>query len=64
LNKKNKPIEGLNLKIQEDEDILATYFVTLRFEKEQWLTGNFYITNKKLFFNDNRFDIQQTNYEF
>lgn len=64
LNKKHKPISGLELKLKEDEIVQDVYFVSTKLNNSAWTTGNLFITNCRIAFVDKRFDIQQQDFEF
>lgn len=48
------PIKGLDLKLQEHEEIIATFFVTLRQTKFNWIKGNLFVTNQRFSFVDRK----------
>lgn len=63
LVRKQKPIKGLNLKLNNNETILDVYRVNLKRTNFNWATGNFFVTNQRFAFVDKRMDIYQTDYD-
>lgn len=64
MNRGSKPFKNLNLKLKNGEEILNLFGVNIKQTKFNWVSGNFFITNKRFAFVDKqRLDIEESDYD-
>jgi len=64
MNRGSKPYKNLDLKLKTNEEILNLFGANIKQTKFNWVSGNFFITNKRFAFVDKqRLDIAESDYD-
>lgn len=64
MNRGSKPFKNLTLKLKNGEEVLNLFGVNIKQTKFNWVSGNFFITNKRFAFVDKqRLDIEESDYD-
>lgn len=64
MNRGAKPYKNLDLKLKSNEEIISLLGVNIKQTKFNWVSGNFYITNRRFAFVDKqRLDFDESDYD-